>query len=177
MGYDPRLNQFLILPPQRRLAQAFSCSTSSGDNRRRSYACGLPFFGFVLTSYSYQTPTKSLAPGVSLIWTKIVSSDVSLVKNAKPLSGRAQFCFGTALREAKPTPRKGSDVAPLPLHRSRRRDLWHDNRAFKGASKQSVGQTIVDVRAATAGALVFVGAAGDFVSVLLEVRTLFPRIE
>ena len=58
-----------------------------------------------------------------------------------------------------------------------RPSLGHGDRAFKGASKQSVSQTIVDVRAATAGAIVFVGAAGDFVSVLLEVRTLFPRIE
>jgi hypothetical protein len=77
----------------------------------------------------------------------------------------------------RPEGKRGQPFFPRRPPWSRRRDLGHDDRAFKGASKQTVGQTIVDVRAATAGALVFVGAAGDFVSVLLEVRTLFPRIE
>ena len=98
------------------------------------------------------------------------------------LRGSRSGVYGSGVgRGTSPSTAGVTDPEEQPLAQMRRDprrgDLGHGDRAFKGASKQAVGQTIVDVRAATAGAIVFVGAAGDFVSVLLEVRTLFPRIE
>ena len=46
--------------------------------------------------------------------------------------------------------------------------------AFEFAAGESVRQILVEVRAAAAGALVFAGASGRLVRVLLEVRTLLP---
>ena len=48
--------------------------------------------------------------------------------------------------------------------------------AVVSASRESVRQTLVRVRAAATGALVFPGAASDLECVLLEVRTLLPAL-